>query len=146
MEDPREERRDFGEERKNPGKEARGGFHFGLFGGGIEIPFVYRFGRLEGEWITVETDGRNIQHPEVVNKFTGRLLRGTELVANGEEGINGLSISNAAHLSSWLGRPVEIPVDEDLYFEKLQEKINNSTFKKTVNETDQDDMSSTFGS
>ena len=104
------------------------------------------FGRIEGEWITVETDGRNIQHPEVVNKFTGKLLHGTELVANGEEGINGLSISNAAHLSSWLGKPVEIPVDEDLYYEKLQEKIKNSTFKKTVKETVQDDMSSTFGS
>lgn len=104
------------------------------------------FGRLEGEWITVETDGRNIQHSEVVNKFTGKLLRGTELTANGEEGINGLSISNAAHLSSWLGKPVEIPVDEDLYYEMLQEKIKNSTFKKTVNETVQGDMSSTFGS
>ncbi len=81
-----------------------------------------------------------------MNKFTGKLLRGTELVANGEEGINGLSISNAAHLSSWLGKPVEIPVDENLYYEKLQEKIQNSTFKKTVKETVQDDMSSTFGS
>ncbi len=104
------------------------------------------FGRLEGEWIDVETDGLNKQHSEVVNKFTSKILYGTDLVANGEEGIRGLSISNAAHLSSWLGRAVELPVDEDLYYAELQKKIQNSTYKKTVTEAVQGDMSSTFGS
>ncbi len=104
------------------------------------------FGRLDGEWIDVETDGLNKQHSAVVNAFTANILRGEELVAKGEEGINGLSISNAAHLSSWLGCAVEIPVDEEVYFAKLQEKINNSTYKKTVSNQVQGDMSSTFGS
>ena len=103
------------------------------------------FGRIEGEWIEVETDGRNKQHSEVTNKFAAAVLRGEPLVANGEEGIRGLSISNAAHLSSWLGKPVELPVDEDVYFAELQKKIAAGKAEKdNVTETVQGDMSSTF--
>ncbi|MCQ2475683.1 MAG: Gfo/Idh/MocA family oxidoreductase [Clostridia bacterium] len=103
------------------------------------------FDRLEGEWTEVETDGRNKQHSEVTSKFAAAILRGEPLVANGEEGIRGLSISNAAHLSSWLGKAVEIPVDEDVYFAELQKKIAaGNAAKKTVVENIQGDMSSTF--
>lgn len=103
------------------------------------------FGWIEGEWIEVETDGRNKQHSEVTNKFAAAVLRGEPLVANGEEGIRGLSISNAAHLSSWLGKPVEFPVDEDVYFAELQKKIAAGKAEKdNVTETVQGDMSSTF--
>lgn len=104
------------------------------------------FEKLEGEWEEVETDGLNKQHAAVVNAFTGNVLRGTALVAKGEEGIRGLSISNAAHLSSWLGRAVEIPVDEELYYSELQKKIAASTYVKTVSGKVEGDMSSTFGS
>ena len=41
-----------------------------------------------------------------------------------------MQISNAMHLSAWTDSWVEIPVDEDLFYEKLQEKIASSTFKK----------------
>ncbi|MBQ9850711.1 MAG: Gfo/Idh/MocA family oxidoreductase [Clostridia bacterium] len=103
------------------------------------------FGWIEGEWTEVETDGRNKQHSEVTNKFAAAILRGEPLVANGEEGIRGLSISNAAHLSSWLGRPVDLPVDEDVYFAELQKKIAAGKAEKdNVNESVQGDMSSTF--
>lgn len=34
------------------------------------------------------------------------------------------------HLSSWTDQWVELPIDEDLFYEKLQEKINRSTFRK----------------
>ena len=70
-----------------------------------------------------------------MNKFADAILRGEELTASGEEGINGLTISNAAFLSSWLGKTVTLPIDEDLFYSMLQDKINNSTFKKTVNGT-----------
>lgn len=103
------------------------------------------FGWIEGEWVEVETDGRNKQHSEVTNKFAAAVLRGEPLVANGEEGIRGLSISNAAHLSSWLGKPVDLPVDEDVYFAELQKKIAAGKAEKdNVTETVQGDMSSTF--
>jgi len=86
------------------------------------------FGGPGGERIEVETDGQNPQHNGVLSAFTGAILRGEPLVAKGNEGINGLMLSNAMHLSSWLGKPgspvtVTLPVDEELFYAELQKKI-----------------------
>ncbi len=102
------------------------------------------FGRIEGEWVTVETDGINDQHVGVMNAFAAHILRGEPLVAEGKEGINGLTISNAAFLSSWLNKTIELPMDEELYYEMLKEKIASSKTDKVVVERVQEDMSSTF--
>ncbi|MBR3597261.1 MAG: Gfo/Idh/MocA family oxidoreductase [Clostridia bacterium] len=102
------------------------------------------FGKIEGEWVDVATDGLNEQHSGVMNAFAAHILRGEPLVAEGKEGINGLTISNAAFLSSWLDKTVTLPIDEDLYYELLQEKIKNSTAEKTVVAQVEEDMESTF--
>ena len=52
------------------------------------------------EIIEVETDGQNPQHNGVLKAFAANILRGEPLVAGGEEGINGLTLSNAMHLWS----------------------------------------------
>ena len=85
-----------------------------------------------GKYVPVETDGLNEQHPAVMRAFLGRILRGEPLVAEGIEGINGLMLGNAMYLSSWLGKPVELPVDGDLYLEMLNEKRRNSVKKQNV--------------
>lgn len=41
-----------------------------------------------------------------------------------------MTISNAMHLSAWTDDWVDLPLDDDLFYEKLQEKIANSTFRK----------------
>ncbi len=87
------------------------------------------FDTLPGEWKTVETDGKNEQHYGVLNAFAAHILRGEPLVAEGAEGINGLTISNAAFLSSWLEKTVELPFNEELFFEMLQSKIKKSQNK-----------------
>ena len=79
-----------------------------------------------------------------MNKFAAAILRGEELVASGQEGINGLMISNAAFLSSWLGEKVSLPINEDLFYKMLQEKIANSTFVKEVKEVVNENMDSTY--
>ncbi len=78
----------------------------------------------------VETDGENEQHIGVLKAFAGRILHGTPLVAEGLEGINGLTLSNAMHLSSWLKREVEIPFDEDLFLEELNKRRRESRKKE----------------
>lgn len=70
------------------------------------------------------------QHCGVMNAFAGHILRGTPLVASGTEGINGLMLSNAMHLSSWLGHEVELPVDEDLYLDELNKRRATSGKKE----------------
>lgn len=62
------------------------------------------------------------QHAGVLNAFAGNILHGTPLIADGAEGINGLMLSNAMHLSGWLGQTVELPVDEDLFLEELNKR------------------------
>ncbi|PSW12336.1 gfo/Idh/MocA family oxidoreductase [Photobacterium rosenbergii] len=71
-----------------------------------------------------------LQHFDVLKNFAAAVSDGAELVAPGAEGIKALSITNAMHLSSWLGEEVSLPIDEDLYFEKLQEKIEEEKIAK----------------
>jgi Holliday junction DNA helicase RuvA subunit len=89
-------------------------------------------GKKMAERIVVETDGENPQHSGVLNAFAGNILRGEPLVADGREGINGLTISNAMHLSAWTGGEVKIPFDEDLYYEELMKRVATSRRKVEV--------------
>ena len=67
-----------------------------------------------------------------MNAFAGAILRGEPLVANGEEGINGLMLSNAMHLSSWTETKVSLPIDEDLYYDELMKRVKTSRRKTTT--------------
>ena len=103
------------------------------------------FKKPEGKWVTVETDGENLQHAGIMRAFVGNVLRGEPLVARGEEGINGLMLSNAMHLSAFLGKEVELPIDEDLFYEELKKRIATSRHKTTTVEAVVADLSNTFG-
>ena len=93
------------------------------------------FKKPEWETFQVETDGQNPQHPAVINAFAAHILRGEPLVADGREGIRGLLLSNAMHLSSWLGRPVDLPFDEALFKEMLLERSRHSRRKEEMDIT-----------
>ena len=81
------------------------------------------FAAMPAREVDVETDGLNPQHVGVLNAWAGAILRGEPPVARGEEGINGLMLSNAMHLSAFLGRPVELPIDEDLFERELMKRV-----------------------
>lgn len=92
------------------------------------------FEKPTGHYVELQTDGENLQHVGVLRAFAARILRGEPLVAEGTEGINGLMLSNAMHLSSWMGKPVSLPIDEDLFLEKLNGLRESSVEKKSVRE------------
>jgi len=84
------------------------------------------------------------QHLRILKNFANAVLNGEKLLAPGEEGINGLAISNAIHLSSWFGEEIRLSeLDEDKFYDILQEKIKNSTYVKNVRETGNVDISKT---
>lgn len=62
------------------------------------------------------------QHVNVMKNFTKAILEGTPLLAPGTDGIKGVTIANAMHLSSWLGEDVAIPFDEDLFLSELEKR------------------------
>jgi predicted dehydrogenase len=103
------------------------------------------FASMPSEKSVVETDGLNPQHTGVLNAWGGAILRGEPLVADGREGIRGLSLSNAMHLSAFLGREVELPIDEELFYEELKKRIAVSRYKETdPADTVVADLSNTF--
>jgi predicted dehydrogenase len=90
------------------------------------------FGKPERTKVELETDGKNEQHSGVLNAFAGAILRGESLVAGGQEGINGLMLSNAMHLSAWTNETVTLPIDEDLYYDELMKRVKTSKRKTNV--------------
>ncbi|PWU69492.1 Gfo/Idh/MocA family protein [Gracilibacillus dipsosauri] len=62
------------------------------------------------------------QHQAVLENFAANILDGTPLIAPGSDGIHGVELANAMHLSSWLNQEVSIPIDEDLYLEELTKR------------------------
>ncbi|MBR6569259.1 MAG: Gfo/Idh/MocA family oxidoreductase [Clostridia bacterium] len=90
------------------------------------------FGHVDTTELEIETDGQNPQHVGVLNAWAGAILRGTPLVARGEEGINGVQLSNAMHMSAFTGKAVELPVDADAYYEELMKRVATSRRKEGV--------------
>ena len=103
------------------------------------------FGQPKVTYSEVETDGQNPQHVGVLNAFAAHILHGAPLVAEGVEGIRGLTLSNAMHLSCFLGHPVEIPFDEDVYYEELMKRVKTSRRKENVQAVVADTSSSYAG-
>lgn len=102
----------------------------------LDSPVTDYISRKEG-FVSIGTEteffkanNKSEQHYTVLNAFAANILRGEPLVAEGKEGINGLTLSNAMHLSSWTNSSVTIPFDEDKYLELLDKKRANSKVKE----------------
>jgi len=104
------------------------------------------FGSMKFERTIVETDGENPQHVGVINAFAAAILRGEPLVADGREGLRGLLISNAMHLSAWTGKETELAsFDHALFREELAKRAANSRRKENTSAFVATDMSASFG-
>lgn len=82
-------------------------------------------------------------HQGILRNFTNAILNDEPLIAPGEEGIRGLTLSNAMYLSAWTDNWVELPIDADLFHEHLMEKVRSSTFKKEASQGKALDVSGT---
>lgn len=78
------------------------------------------------EYTAPEPEG----HPQVLEAYAQAILNGTEMIARGEEGLNSLSISNAAYLSTWTNDWAEIPTNEELFEKYLKEHCESETITK----------------
>ncbi|MCR5800811.1 MAG: Gfo/Idh/MocA family oxidoreductase [Lachnospiraceae bacterium] len=83
---------------------------------GFEIPVT----EYE-EFTAPEPEG----HVAILNNFSDAILDGAPLIANGYEGLNSLSISNAAYISAWTDTWADIPVDEEYFESRLNELRKN---------------------
>ncbi len=82
---------------------------------------------LGDDFVTVETKTYESQwgqqHAAVLTNFAAHILEGVPLIAPGTDGINGVRLANAMHLSAFLGKEVGIDFSEDEYLAELNKRI-----------------------
>jgi len=100
----------------------------------FNLEYTGGFGEPENWKCEVPIKGTETAHLGILKDWVSAIQNGTPLLAPGIEGINGLTLSNAMHLSAWTDEWVELPIDEDLFYEKLQEKIKSSNYTKPGSE------------
>ncbi|MCA0757490.1 Gfo/Idh/MocA family oxidoreductase [Paenibacillus sp. N4] len=88
------------------------------------------FGSPECWKIEIPVKGTYQDHKGITQNFVNAILHNEPLIAPGEEGIKGLMLSNAMLLSTWTDNWVDLPIDEDLFYEQLQKRIESSTYQK----------------
>ncbi len=87
-----------------------------------EFCFSCEKGMAVPETTYEEFDDERINgHATVLEAFAKSILHGTDMVADGREGLNSLSIANAAYISTWTNDFAEIPVDEETFEKHLKE-------------------------
>ena len=73
------------------------------------------------------------EHAGILKNFSGAILYGEELLSPGYDGINELTISNAAYLSEWTGnKKVTLPFDTAEFDRLLKEKQISSEIKEKI--------------
>ncbi|KQY83246.1 oxidoreductase [Paenibacillus sp. Root52] len=108
--------------------------------------FTGGFGQPECWKCDVPITGVESGHPGLIRNWVDAIRTGAPLIAPGEEGIQGLTLSNAMLLSTWTDHWVDLPMDEELFYEHLQERIAQSVMKKDqgYNKNQPADLTQTF--
>lgn len=86
-----------------------------------------KFARPKSREVPLTVPKEESGHHVITQNWIEAMTKGTPLIAPGEEGINGLTLSNAMYLSTWTEDWVQLPIDDDIYYEQLQKKIAQST-------------------
>lgn len=93
------------------------------------------FGEPECWEVTIPVAAECSDHHVITTNFAAAVLHGTPLLAPGQEGIRGLTLSNAMHLSTWTDNWVDLPLDEALFKQLLDERIATSVDKNVESKT-----------
>lgn len=89
------------------------------------------FGEPKYTITEVKTDGENPQHSGICRNFTNAILGKEKLFVDGCEGINGVILMDAMELSTWLDKKINLPFDDDLYYDELMKRVASSKKKAT---------------
>jgi hypothetical protein len=80
----------------------------------------------------------------VIENFANAILHKEELIAPAKEGVNSLALGNAIMMSSFLGRPIDLPMNGEAYAKKLEDLVKDSRFEKDIHEHDMEDFENSF--
>ncbi len=80
--------------------------------------------------IPYQENGSSPAHQKIIENFVDAILDGSELLVQGEEGINSVELGNAMIYSSMKDKTVSLPLDARTYAALLKGLIKGSKFKK----------------
>lgn len=83
-------------------------------------------------------------HKMIIDNFANAILYKEELIAPAKEGINSLALGNAIMMSSFVGHPIDLPMDGEAYANKLEDLVKDSLFEKDIHEQDMEDFGNSF--
>jgi predicted dehydrogenase len=88
-----------------------------LFMGQLDVEKLYSQETIEFDSVW------GAQHAGVLENFAANILDGTPLLAPGSDGITGVRLANAIHLSAWTGQEVSLDFDEEVFLAELNARI-----------------------
>lgn len=110
----------------------------------FNLEFQGGMGQPECWKCEVPVKGEYTEHLGIINNWVSAILKGTPLLAPGSEGIHSLRLSNAMYLSTWIENWVNLPFDDNQFYEMLKQRIDNSNFSKESNESRVIDIDGTY--
>ena len=95
---------------------------------GSDVVDLFRGKADTSKWMAAETTTYESvfgeQHAEVLRNFAQNILNATPLIAPGTDGIHGVRLANAIHLSSWTGEEVIVAqLDQQRFLSELNARI-----------------------
>lgn len=73
--------------------------------------------------VEVELNGEATGHAGICNNIANAILGLEEVYAPASDGIHGVALANAMLLSTWLDKAIDIPFDDELFYEELKKRI-----------------------
>lgn len=98
------------------------------------------FAAIPCEIEVIEQTEKESAHMGILQNFTNAILHGEALISPGFDGINEVQISNAAYLSSWKDKWVDLPVCKDEYYAELKKKAESSELHEGLKNDKHADM------
>ena len=84
--------------------------------------------------VEIELDKENPQHVGILNNIANAILGLEPVYAPAKDGLAGVQLANAMHLSSWLGESVTLPINDKLFFEELKKRIAVSKVREVADD------------
>ncbi len=84
------------------------------------------------ETTTERFENSGPQHWGILSNVCDAILGKAELYAPAEDGLYGVMLANAMHLSSWLDKEITLPFDDELFYEELKKRIALSKPRENI--------------
>ena len=85
--------------------------------------------------VEIELEGETTGHWGICSNIANAVLGLEPVYAPAKDGIYGVMLANAMLLSTWQDKMIELPFDDELFYEELKKRIATSKPRETVNDS-----------